>query len=143
MIPWALIGKFLLSNRKIVIAVIGLICLIGLIAVQHHQIGKLTAALDKERTKVLLGQVVNKQLMTSIKVQNDAIAQWQAEGEKQKERVKETSRRISELSAAYQKEIDALKNSSVIVQEITLPCNVMRKDGSQWMQEEWRKLFLQ
>jgi len=141
MIPWALIGKILLSNKKIVIAVIGLICLIGLIAVQHYQIGKLTAALDRERTKVLLEQAENAQLRTSIKVQNDAIAQWQAEGEKHKERVKKTSRRISELSAAYQKEIDALKNSSVIVKEITLPCNAGRKDGSQWMQQEWQKLF--
>ena len=141
MIPWALIGKILLSNKKIVIAVIGLICLIGLIAVQHYQIGKLTAALDRERTKVLLEQAENKQLRTSIKVQNDAITQWQVEGEKQKERVKETGRRISELSAAYQKEIDALKNSKAVVKEITLPCNVTRKDGSQWMQSEWQKLF--
>jgi len=141
MIPWALIGKILLSNKKIVIAVIGLICLIGLIAVQHYQIGKLTAALDRERTKVLLEQAENKQLRTSIKVQNDAITQWQVEGEKQKERVKETGRRISELSAAYQKEIDALKNSKAVMKEITLPCNVMRKDGSLWMQSEWQKLF--
>ena len=141
MIHWALIGRFLLSNKKIVIAVIGIICLIGLIAVQHYQIGKLTAALDRERTKVLLEQAENKQLRTSIKVQNDAITQWQVEGEKQKERVKETGRRISELSAAYQKEIDALKNSKAVMKEITLPCNVMRKDGSLWMQSEWQKLF--
>lgn len=141
MILWGLIGKILWKSKATAVVVIVLICLIGLIAYQNHRIGTLTVAMDKEHAKVLLEQAANAQLRTSIDVQNDAIGQWQAEGEKQKKRIKETSRRISGLSAAYQKEIDALKNSSAAVKEITLPCNVMRKDGSQWMQKEWQKLF--
>ncbi|KAF0145111.1 MAG: hypothetical protein FD156_1222 [Nitrospirae bacterium] len=139
MIPWAEIAKLLWKNKTS----IGLICLIGLIWYQHNQIETLKLSVEKEHEKVLTERVENKKIKASIQVQNDAIEQWQKEGEKQKERVKETNRRIGELSAAYQKEIDALKNSSVIVQEITLPCNAIRKDGSQWMQEEWQKLFLQ